>query len=106
MGLAAAAAAVLAAVACGDDTPNGPVAPTEYRWTLQVRVLTELQQPVAGALVKILDGPAAGQSATTDTTGTATFASLLQSGFTIEVSATGYVTTQAGVTLTLRSPCR
>jgi len=92
-------AAVLAASACGEDAP-GPVGPTQYRWTLQVRVLSEQAQPVAGATVRILDGPNVGLVAVTDSSGAATFSQLLQSGFTVDVSAPGYLPAQSAVTLT------
>ena len=55
---------------------------------------------LAGAKVRIVDGYDSGQSTTTNSAGTYTFASLQQGGFTIEVSEADYVTTSNGVTLT------
>ena len=55
---------------------------------------------ISGASVSIVDGPNAGKSATTDGSGNYGFTDLLQSGFTVNVSANNYVSQSKGVTLT------
>ena len=87
----------LLVASCGSDTP---VTPTPTTYTLTVLAKDEAQVAVPGALVRILDGPNGGRTATTDQAGTATLTSLTPGGFTIEVTAAGYRTTTQGVTLT------
>lgn len=84
--------------ACGDP----PVTPTPVPayGTLIVTVTNQQQQPIAGATVRVVDGNNAGRTATSDPTGLAVFYQLVQSGFTIQVSASGYLTQTSSVTLT------
>jgi hypothetical protein len=55
---------------------------------------------IAGAAVSIVDGPNAGKSTATDGSGNYKFTSLQQSGFTVAVSASNYVSQSSGITLT------
>ena len=55
---------------------------------------------ISGATVSVIDGPNAGKSTTTDASGKYTFTGLQQSGFTVNVSAVGYVSQSRPVTLT------
>jgi carboxypeptidase family protein len=55
---------------------------------------------IPGATVFIADGPNAGRSTRTDASGNYSLAELLQSGFTVNVSASNYVSQSTGVTLT------
>jgi Carboxypeptidase regulatory-like domain len=55
---------------------------------------------IAGATVRIADGPNVGKSAATDGSGNYSLTGLQPSGFTVSVSATNYVSQATGVTLT------
>jgi hypothetical protein len=55
---------------------------------------------IAGATVRIADGPNAAKSATTDDAGNYSFTNLQASGFTVNVSANTYASQSIGVTLT------
>ena len=55
---------------------------------------------IGGAAVRIVDGPNAGKSATTDGSGNYSLTGLQLSGFTVSVSAASYVPQSRGVTLT------
>jgi carboxypeptidase family protein len=55
---------------------------------------------ISGATVRIVDGPNAGRSITTDAQGNYSLATLQASGFTAEASASGYQSQARGVTLT------
>jgi hypothetical protein len=55
---------------------------------------------IAGATVRIADGPNAGKSVTTDEAGNYSFTNLQPSGFTVNVSASTYGSQSIGVTLT------
>ena len=80
----------LLAVACGDDN-KPPVTPTPTTFTLTVAVRAEVgQQPVSGALVRIVDGANAGRNATSDQSGNAVIAGLSTGSFNIEVTAAGF----------------
>jgi hypothetical protein len=57
--------------------------------------------PLQGATVKIVDGPNASQSTTTDNAGSYSFVALQQSGFTVQASASGYTALSMGVSLTV-----
>ncbi|MFB3853708.1 MAG: carboxypeptidase-like regulatory domain-containing protein [Vicinamibacterales bacterium] len=90
-------AAVLAGFpACGGNPYN----PSNNRWNLHVVVTTEGGTPIAGATLRIVDGPNQGRAATTDVEGRATIADLQQGGFTVEVSAAQFATVGVGITLT------
>jgi hypothetical protein len=56
--------------------------------------------PISDATVSIADSSNAGRSATTDGSGNYAFAELQPAGFIVNVTATGYVTSSKGVTLT------
>jgi len=98
------------AAACGGGggggstpTPSSPTPPTPTTWTLSGRV-TETPPtqtiPIAGATVRVTDGPNANRSATTDSGGNYTLSNLQQSGFTVSVTADGYQPRSQGVDLT------
>jgi hypothetical protein len=55
---------------------------------------------LSGATAVIVDGPDANKSAVTDGNGRYAIPTLLQAGFTVRVTATGYVATSKPVTLT------
>jgi Carboxypeptidase regulatory-like domain len=55
---------------------------------------------IAGAAVRIADGPNVGRLASTDAAGTYSLTGLQRSGFTVVVSAANYVSQATGVTLT------
>jgi hypothetical protein len=61
---------------------------------------SDTSAPVTGATVSVVDGPNAGQSATTDASGTYTLSALHQSGFTVSATAPSYISQSQGVTLT------
>jgi hypothetical protein len=92
------AAALCALASCGGS--GSPTAPSSARYTLNVLVTTEAGTPIAGATVKIADGPDAGRTATTDTSGHAVLSDVGRGGFTIDVSAQYFNARSTGVTLT------
>jgi Carboxypeptidase regulatory-like domain len=55
---------------------------------------------ISGAIVSIADGPNARVATSTDISGNYSFTGLQQSGFTVNVSASNYVSQSKGVTLT------
>ena len=69
--------------------------------TLSGLVLDDVNQLVVGAAVTVVDGPNAGQSATTDGSGRYTLSGLSAGGFTVRVSRAGYDDATRGVTLTV-----
>jgi hypothetical protein len=73
----------------------------QQTWTLSGRVTDSSSgRPIAGATVRVLDGPNAGRNATTDADGNFSMANLSQSGFTITICADRYDCFSRGVTLT------
>ena len=58
---------------------------------------------ISGATVSIADGPNAGKSATTSSSGSYSFTGLQSSGFTVNAAATNYSPSSKGVTLTSNS---
>ncbi len=97
LSLAACVAAVIAAIGACGGSPSKPSAPVI---ALTVLVTNDQGQLIANAQVKVLDGPNAGRTATTDTSGKALLSNLVSSGFTVEVTASGYGTATQGVTVT------
>jgi hypothetical protein len=94
---------LLGAVACGDKSttpsPASPSSPSTFSLTGQVTD-TLTGAPVAGATVSIGDSVNTGKSTSTDGSGTYSFVGLQQAGFTVSVSANGFVPSSKGVTLT------
>jgi hypothetical protein len=83
---------------CGGDKP--PVTPTPTTFTLTVAIRAEVgQQPVTGALVRIIDGTNAGRNATSDQSGNAVITGLSSGSFNIEVTAAGFGQLAQPVTL-------
>jgi hypothetical protein len=71
------------------------------RWSLTGTVTSvATRSPIGGALVSVVDGPNAGQRTTTEPNGRYVFPDLLQSGFTLRVTATDYDERTQNVTLT------
>ncbi len=94
---------VALASACGGSksTPTSPSSPTPTTFSLSGQVTaTTTSAGIAGATVSIADSTNAGKSATTDASGNYSFAALQQAGFTVNVTANGYVSSSKGVTLT------
>lgn len=56
-------------------------------------------QPLAGVLVQVLDGPNAGRSTQTGGTGSYSLTGLVEGSFTVQFSRTSYTTATRGVTL-------
>jgi hypothetical protein len=82
------------------STPSTtPATPTAFSLSGQVTD-SAIAAGISGARVFIADGPNAGRSTTTDASGNYSLAQLLQSGFTVNVSASNYVSQSKGVTLT------
>lgn len=91
---------MLLLVACGRGNST-TTSPTPTAWSLTGQVTdSTTSTPIPGATVSIVDGPNAGKSTTTDTSGSYSFTGLQQSGFTVNVSADGYFSSSKGVTLT------
>jgi len=100
--LAALALLGIVTSACGGDDGGGggnPVGPGKT-WTLTVSVASEQKQPVRNATVKILDGPDASKTATTDDSGTAVMYTVKEGSFSLEVTAQEYYRSTASVSLT------
>ncbi len=82
----------------GGERP-GPSSYTTYTLSGRVAAGAPSFDPIAGAMVTIGDGPNAGRSAVTDSTGSYTLSGLEPSGFTVTASATGFASDSRGVTL-------
>src|SRR5205807_2386567 len=100
------AVALCGMVACGGNE-NNPTRPTPVpspgggRFTLSGTVTESgSATPVGEASIAITDGPNAGRSALTDSSGRYSLADLTSSGFTIRTIKDGYRETSQGVTLT------
>jgi len=88
--------------ACGGSkaSPN-PAAPAVAKWQLRGTVTeTATNRGLAEARIELADGPDAGASASTDSSGRYTLAGLTQAGFTVRASKAGFVTQSQPVTLT------
>jgi hypothetical protein len=84
--------------ACGSSLTVPTPSPNTLQLTGTVRTGG---LPIVGANVKILDGANQNKNAATDAGGRYTLTALVASGFTLEVTATGYTTVTKGVTLTV-----
>lgn len=92
--------AIALSSACGGiRPPRPPQPPTVPHWTLDMQVSGD-HGGIAGADLKILDGPNANRTATTGPTGEVKLRDLEQSGFTICAHAETYKDNCLGVTLT------
>jgi Carboxypeptidase regulatory-like domain len=101
---------LLVAVACGggnssttspSPTPTPPTPPTATTFSLSGQVTDSTTGTgISGATVRIIDGPNAGKSATTDGSGHFSFTGLQPSGFTVIASANNYLSQSTGVILT------
>lgn len=82
------------------STPSTtPTTPTAFSLSGQVTDSAS-GAGISGATVFIADGPNAGRSTRTDAAGNYSLAELLQSGFTVNMSASNYLSQSKGVTLT------
>lgn len=98
-------AALVALNACGGSstaptTQPPPPPPVATTFTLSGTVTSTSGAPIAGATVRIGDGPNSGRSTTTSAAGTYSLATLTASGFTASASATNFVSLGKGVNLT------
>lgn len=98
---------VILASACGSSsttttspTPTPTPTPTATTFSLSGTVTDTTTSAVSGATVTIADGVNAGKSTTTSSSGSYSFTALAQSGFTVNVSASNYISTSKSVTLT------
>jgi hypothetical protein len=94
---------VVLASACGGNksTPTSPSGSTPTTFSLSGQVTDSTTSAgIPGATVSIADSTNAGKSATTDASGNYSVAALQQAGFTVNVTANGYVSSSKGVTLT------
>jgi fibronectin type 3 domain-containing protein len=98
---------VVTATNAGGESGNSnqaaatPVAPGPPTWTMSGVVRNNVTlQPIPGATVLVVDGPNANRSATANSSGAYSLAGLIQSGFTVRISAPGYRTTEGPITLT------
>jgi Carboxypeptidase regulatory-like domain len=86
---------------CGGTNSAAPTpAPTQTTFTLSGQVTSSAGGAVSGATIRVVDGPNAGRSTSSDGNGTYSLTGLTQSGFTVNISATNYSATAIGVTLT------
>jgi hypothetical protein len=82
------------------STPSAPpIAPATFTLSGQVSD-SATAAAISGAAVLITDGPNGGRSTTTDASGHYSLAQLLQSDFTVKVSASTYLAQSKAVTLT------
>ncbi|MEK7992408.1 MAG: carboxypeptidase-like regulatory domain-containing protein [Planctomycetota bacterium] len=86
----------LLAVGCGgSQPPPAPTTPTVAAFTLSGNTRETAPSPtppIAGARVEITEGPRAGESAVTDSSGLYTFTGLTQQTLALRVSMEGYET--------------
>lgn len=80
-------------------TPTAPAPPTAFALSGHV-TNSATGGPLSGAVVSVRDGPNAGRSTVTDSSGAYKLDQLLASTFTVNVSAAGYVEETQTVTLT------
>jgi hypothetical protein len=102
----------LALTACGSSsgsptspsspsTPVPPTPPAATTYTLSGTVtVMNTSTPIAGAVIRVTDGPNAGTTATTDGTGRYSFNTLQRAGFSVAVEAAGYTNDARGINLT------
>lgn len=77
-----------------------PPAPTPTTYALTGRVSSAAGPAITGASLTIADGPNAGKSTTSNSAGDYAFQSLTASGFTLSVSAAGFVSKAGPISLT------
>jgi len=98
---------MLALSACGggatSPTPTGPATPPTVFSLTGTISNSATGAPISGATARVADGPNANQSATTNSGGVYTFPNLALGGFTVNFSATNYITTAQSITLTSNS---
>ena len=104
--LAACFASLLVATGCSGGTtsewPTGPNPSVPQTTTLWGRITDSSASstlPIPGAVLTIGDGANAGKTATTNATGDYSFNALRVETFSVSISASGYVTTNASVNL-------
>jgi hypothetical protein len=91
--------------ACGGGTsgtgvaPTTPTPPTPTTYSLTGRVTSAAGPAIPGASVSILDGPNAARATSTDSAGNYSFTALTASGFTLSVSAGGFVPKSGPISL-------
>jgi hypothetical protein len=91
---------LIMAIACGGSKGTA-TSPSSTTLTLSGQVTDDMGgRGISGATVSIADGLNAGKSTTTDGLGDYSFTGLQQAGFTVNVSASNYVSQSKGVTLT------
>jgi hypothetical protein len=91
-------------IACGKDaSPTGPSAPPPPTtppgptlYTINGRVSSAAGGTLAGATVRVADGPNANKTTTTDGSGSYSLTGLTFAGFTVEASMGGFVTASRG----------
>ena len=96
------------AAACGSSssttTPSGTGTNTgggtTSTFTLSGTITSAAGGGIAGATVAVADGANAGKQATTDSSGNYSIANLTQSGFTVTITANGFVQQSKPVTVT------
>jgi hypothetical protein len=93
------------AIACGggNSTTTSPSSPGQMANTFALSGLVTNSTDgtvISGATISIADGPNAGKSTTTDSSGNYRFMGLQQAGFTVSASASEYAPQSRGVTLT------
>jgi hypothetical protein len=98
-GVAAGSAAALAS--CGKkEEGTGTTGPSASTYTLSGTVTSQANgAAISGATVQIMDGPNAGKTATTSSSGSYSITGLTTGGGTVRASATGYNPVSTGVTI-------
>lgn len=81
------------------STPPPPTAAVTYTLSGSVTI-TNTSTPIPGAVVRVVDGPNAGASASTDGNGRYAITGLQRAGFSVAVDAAGYTSDARGITLT------
>lgn len=95
-------AAALFASACGGDSPTGPSgggSSTTLFYAVTGTVTSQTGSALAGATVRVIDGPNAGLAAPTDAAGRYTLPGLSFAGFNIQAIAAGHLPLTKGVFL-------
>jgi len=93
--------------ACGKDTPSSPTpaptptpAPAAVTYTVSGTVRSTAGAVISGATVAVVDGPSAGRTAVSSSTGTYSLAGLQFAGFSISASAPNFIAQSRGIPLT------
>lgn len=102
----------LLSLACGSSSPAAPsssstststtttTAPPATTFTLSGTITSAAGGGLNGATITIADGPNAGKATQTSAAGAYSFSGLTQSGFTVTISASGFVSVVRAITLT------